>query len=117
MKSRLPKGYGGNMNDMVKRAQEMQNEMQKAQEELEAMTFTTTVGGGAVEVVVTGKKELQSLTIKPEVVDPEDIEMLEDLLAAAVNEAVRVVDEATQQGMASVTGALAGLNLPGGLGL
>lgn len=70
-----------------------------------------------VEITMTGAHEVTALKLKPEIVDPEDIEMLEDLLAAAVNEAVRVVDEATQQGMASVTGALAGLNLPGGLGL
>ncbi|EEG29817.1 DNA-binding protein, YbaB/EbfC family [[Clostridium] methylpentosum DSM 5476] len=110
MKSRLPKGYGGNMNDMVKRAQEMQNEMQKAQEELEAMTFTTTVGGGAVEVVVTGKKELQSLTIKPEVVDPEDIEMLQDLIISAVNEGMRQVEERSDEDIQRITG---GMSVPG----
>lgn len=98
------------MNDMVKRAQEMQNEMQKAQEELEAMTFTTTVGGGAVEVVVTGKKELQSLTIKPEVVDPEDIEMLQDLIISAVNEGMRQVEERSDEDIQRITG---GMSVPG----
>lgn len=110
MKSRLPKGYGGNMNDMVKRAQEMQNEMQKAQEELEEMTFTTTVGGGAVEVVVSGKKEIQSLNIKPEVVDPEDIEMLQDLIISAVNEAMRQVEERSDEDIQRITG---GMSVPG----
>mgnify|MGYP000814316788 CR=1 FL=1 len=82
-----------------------------------ASTYIVTLGGGMVEITMTGAHEVTALKLKPEIVDPEDIEMLEDLLAAAVNEAVRVVDEATQQGMSSVTGALAGLNLPGGFGL
>ena len=107
MKARLPQGYGKqNVNQLMQQAQKLQEDMKAKQEEMEAASHTVTAGGGMVEI-----------TMKPEIVDPEDIEMLEDLLAAAVNEAVRVVDEATQQGMASVTGALAGLNLPGGLGL
>ena len=118
MKARLPQGYGKqNVNQLMQQAQKLQEDMKAKQEEMEAASHTVTVGGGMVEITMTGAHEVTALKLKPEIVDPEDIEMLEDLLAAAVNEAVRVVDEATQQGMASVTGALAGLNLPGGLGL
>lgn len=118
MKARLPQGYGKqDVNQLMQQAQKLQEDMKAKQEEMEAASHTVTAGGGMVEITMTGAHEVTALKLKPEIVDPEDIEMLEDLLAAAVNEAVRVVDEATQQGMASVTGALAGLNLPGGLGL
>lgn len=114
MKSRLPKGYGGggasNMNGLMKQAQKMQEEMAKAQAELEEREFTATSGGGAVTVVVSGKKELKSLTIEPEVVDPEDIEMLQDLVLSAVNEALRQVEETSNEEMSKITG---GMNLPG----
>ena len=115
MKARLPKGMGGgpsNMQGMIKQAQKMQEEMQKAQAELEEKEYKVTVGGGAVEAVVSGKKELVSLTLKPEVVDPEDIEMLQDLILAAVNEGLRKADEMVNSQMSTITG---GLNLPGGL--
>ena len=90
MKARLPKNMAGgqNMNAMVKQAQKMQDEIVELQNEIEERDFTATVGGGAVEVVVTGKKTIKSLTIKPEVVDKDDIEMLQDLIISAVNEAV-----------------------------
>ena len=107
----------GNMANLMKQAQKMQRQMEETTKELETKEYTATAGGGAVSVTVSGKKEVTAVKLTEEVVDPDDIEMLEDLLAAAVNEAVRVVDEATQQGMSSVTGALAGLNLPGGFGL
>lgn len=114
MKSRLPKGYGGggasNMNGLMKQAQKMQEEMAKAQAELEEREFTATSGGGAVTVVVSGKKELKSLAIEPEVVDPEDIEMLQDLVLSAVNEALRQVEETSNEEMGKITG---GMNLPG----
>lgn len=110
MKSRLPKGYGGGMNDMVKRAQQMQEQMAQAQAELEATEFSTTVGGGAVAVTVTGKKEIKTLDIKPEVVDPDDIEMLQDLIIGAVNEAMRQVDEKSEEDMNKITG---GISIPG----
>ena len=114
MKSRLPKGYGGggasNMNGLMKQAQKMQEEMARAQAELEEREFTATSGGGAVTVVVSGKKELKSLTIEPEVVDPEDIEMLQDLVLSAVNEALRQVEETSNEEMRKITG---GMNLPG----
>ena len=113
MKARLPQGMGGgpsNMQGMIKQAQKMQEDMQKAQEELEAKEYTTTVGGGAVEVVVSGKKELVSLTIKPEVVDPEDVEMLQDLIISAVNEGMRQAEEDSNNRMQQITG---GMNIPG----
>ena len=92
---------------------QMQEAMNAAQTEVENRSFTASVGGGAVEAVASGKKELTSLTIKPETVDPEDVEMLQDLVVSAVNEALRQADEAMEAGMNGVTG---GLNL-GGFGL
>lgn len=92
---------------------QMQEAMNTAQEEVEARTFTASVGGGAVEAVANGKKEVVSLSIKPEAVDPEDVEMLQDLVVSAVNEALRQAGEAMDQAIDGVTG---GLNL-GGFGL
>ncbi|MDR2931888.1 MAG: YbaB/EbfC family nucleoid-associated protein, partial [Oscillospiraceae bacterium] len=100
MKARLPEGYGGgpqNMNAMIRQAQKMQEQMAEKQEELNAREFRATVGGGAVEVVMMGNKQLSSIAIKPEVVDPDDIDMLQDLVVAAVNEAYRTVDDASTQ--------------------
>ena len=95
MKARLPKGMGGgapnNMNAMIRQAQKIQEDMRKKQEELAEMDFKTTAGGGMVEVTISGKKELKELILKPEVVNPDDIEMLQDLIMAAVNEAIRTV--------------------------
>ena len=101
MKARLPKNMAGgqNMNAMVKQAQKMQDEIVELQNEIEERDFTATVGGGAVEVVVTGKKTIKSLTIKPEVVDKDDIEMLQDLIISAVNEAVNNVEQTTEEEM------------------
>ena len=116
MKARLPQGMGkgpGNMQSMIKQAQKMQEDMQKAQAELEVQEFSATSGGGAVKATVSGKKEITSLTISPEAVDPEDVEMLQDLVISAVNEALRQADEAMEQSMGAVTG---GLNL-GSFGL
>ena len=116
MKARLPQGYGkgsGNLAGMMKQAQKMQEDMTALQAELETTEYEATVGGGAVTAVVTGKKELKSLSIKPEVVDPEDIEMLQDLIVAAVNEAYRLADSESQNAMSKLTGGLGGL---GGLG-
>ena len=113
MKARLPQGYGkgsGNLAGMMKQAQKMQEDMTALQAELETTEYEATVGGGAVTAVVTGKKELKSLSIKPEVVDPEDIEMLEDLIAAAVNSATAAVDKDSEEEMSKMTG---GLNIPG----
>ena len=116
MKARLPKGMGGgpqNMQSMIKQAQKMQEEMEKTQEELNEREYTTSAGGGMVECTINGKKELTALTIKPDVVDPEDVEMLQDLVISAVNEALRQAEEAMSSSMNALTG---GLNIPG-LGL
>ena len=105
-------GGMGNMNNMMKQAQKMQREMMKLQEEIEQRTVEASAGGGAVTVVVSGKKDVKSIIIKPEVVDPDDIEMLQDLVMAAINEAIRQADEMVAKEMSKLTG---GLNLPGGL--
>ncbi len=114
MRARLPEGYANrgasNMNQMIKQAQKMQEEMAKKQEEIEQREFTASSGGGAVEVVMSGKRELKAVNLKPEVVDPEDMEMLQDLIIAAVNEVIKQVDETTSAEMEQVTG---GLNIPG----
>ncbi|MGN1422380.1 MAG: YbaB/EbfC family nucleoid-associated protein, partial [Oscillospiraceae bacterium] len=96
MKARLPREYQNstpNMNQMVKKAQKMQEDIAKVQEELETKEFTKQVGGGALELVMTGDKQLKSVTLKPEVVDPEDIEMLQDLIISGVNEILKEVDD------------------------
>ena len=111
----FPGGMGmpGNMNNLMKQAQRMQRQMEEGQKELEVKEFSAKSGGGAVEAVVNGKKELVKLTISEEAVDPEDVEMLQDLVVSAVNEALRQADEAMEKGMADITG---GLNL-GAFGL
>lgn len=98
---------------MQQKIMKMQQDMAKAQEEVEQAQFTASVGGGVVTAVVSGKKELTSLTIKPDAVDPEDVEMLQDLVISAVNEALRQADDAMSSSMNALTG---GLNIPG-LGL
>ncbi len=107
-------GGGGmpDMNSMMKQAQQMQKKMAELQEELEGREFEATAGGGAVNVVVSGKKEIKAIKIKPEVVDPDDVEMLEDLVIAAVNEALRTADETVNQEMGKLTG---GMGMPPGL--
>ena len=99
-------GYGGGMNqaNMIKQAQKMQEELRRMQEEIENSGVEATAGGGVVKAAVNGKHELTALTIDPEAVDPEDVEMLQDLVIAAVNEALRKVDEASSSGMSKLTG-------------
>ena len=99
-------GYGGGMNqaNMIKQAQKMQEELRRMQEEIENSVFEATAGGGVGKAAVNGKHELTALTIDPEAVDPEDVEMLQDLVIAAVNEALRKVDEASSSGMSKLTG-------------
>ena len=109
-KSRIPMGMGGNMNNMIKQAQKMQQNMLKMQEEIEQSEFEATAGGGAVCVKMSGKKELSEVKIKPEAVDPDDVEMLEDLILTAVNDVIKQVDNASASKMSSITG---GLNIPG----
>lgn len=99
-----------NMNKLMKQAQQMQAKMAKMQEELEEKTMEVTAGGGAIKVVVNGKQELLDIKIDPDVVDPEDVEMLEDLVLAAVNEAMRKVQDMLSQEMSKLTG---GMNIPG----
>ncbi|MBE6047966.1 MAG: YbaB/EbfC family nucleoid-associated protein [Clostridium sp.] len=101
---------GGNMNNLMKQAQMLQKQMQEAQKEIEAAEFEASVGGGAVSVKVNGKKEVLAVSIKPEVVDEDDVEMLEDLVLSAVNEALRKADENTANKMGKLTG---GMNMPG----
>ena len=104
-------GFGGmNMNNLMKQAKKMQEEMQKSQEELSSKEFDATAGGGAISVKVTGEKVIKEIKIKPDVVDPDDVEMLEDLVLSAVNEALKKAEEASSNQMGKLTG---GLNIPG----
>ena len=106
-------GYGGgmpaNMNNLMKQAQKMQRQMEDAAKELEEKQFTAKAGGGAVEVTVSGKREIVSVKLAEEVVDPDDIEMLEDLIVAAENEALRQVEQESANSMSKLTGGLGGL--------
>ncbi len=102
-------GMGGNMNNMIRQAQKMQQDMMKAQEELESKTYEAAAGGGVVSATVSGKKELVRVAIDPEAVDPDDVEMLQDLIVAAVNEALRKASDDAASQMSRLTG---GLNLP-----
>ena len=111
------KGFSGsgmnqnkNMNSMLKQAQKMQEEMERVQAECETKTVEAAAGGGAVSVVVNGKKELESIVIKPEAVDPEDVETLQDLIMVAVNEGIKKADDMLVEEMGAITG---GLNIPG----
>ena len=110
----MPKGFGGgmpgNMNNLVKQAQKMQQKVAQMQEELEARMLEVTSGGGAVRIVVTGGKKIESIELSKDVVDPDDVEMLQDLLLTAVNEALRQADEMVSREMGS-------LGLPGMPGL
>ena len=100
-----------NMQGMMKKVQKMQQDMLKMQEELKNRTVEATAGGGAVTVVVTGRKTVEKVTIAPSAVDPEDVEMLEDLVTTAINEAMRKVDEMTEKEMGKITG---GMKTPAG---
>jgi len=98
----------GNMNNLMKQAQRMQRQMEESQKEMETKEFTAKAGGGAVSVTVNGSKEVKAVTIAQEVVDPDDVEMLQDLIIAAMNEALSQVDEANQAVMSKMTGGLGG---------
>ena len=104
----FPGGMPGNMSNLMKQAQRMQRQMEESQKELETKEFVAKAGGGAVEVTVTGQKEIAKVKLSEEVVDPEDIEMLEDLVMAAANEALRMADEANAEVMSKMTGGLGG---------
>lgn len=101
-------GMPGNMGNLLKQAQKMQRQMEEAQKSLEDESVTATAGGGAVEVTVSGKKELTGIKISPEAVDPDDVEMLEDLIVAAVNEGLRKMEELSQERMSKITGGIGG---------
>lgn len=101
-------GMPGNMNNLMKQAQRMQRQMEESQKEMETKEFSATAGGGAVEVVVSGKKEVVRVVLAEEVVDPEDIEMLQDLIVAATNEALRNAEEANAEVMNKMTGGMGG---------
>ncbi|MDK2920019.1 MAG: nucleoid-associated protein EbfC [Candidatus Petromonas sp.] len=103
-------GMPGNMNNMLKQVQKMQKQMEKVQAEIEEKEVEATAGGGAITVKVNGKRELLDIEIKPEVVDPDDVEMLQDLIVAAVNEAMRKAEEMASKEMGKITG---GMNIPG----
>ena len=113
MKVRLPQGMGGgpaNMQSMLKQAQKMQEDMAAMQAELEEREYEVCAGGGVVNVKINGKKEIISVNIAPEVVDPDDIETLEDLIVAAMNEAIKKVETVSQDEMSKITGSM---SLPG----
>lgn len=114
MKARLPKGYGSgganNIQQLARQAQKIQDDMEAASAELESKEYEAAAGGGAVKVTVTGKLELTKVEIQPEVVDPEDVEMLADLVMAATNEAIRAATKEKEEKMDAISG---GLNIPG----
>lgn len=109
----FPGGMPGNMNNLMKQAQKMQKQMEETTKELETKEYSATAGGGAVTVTVSGKKEVVAVKLLKEVVDPDDVEMLEDLIIAATNEAYRQMETANNEAMSKLTGGLGGLG--GGL--
>ena len=111
MKAMVPKGPS--MNEMLKQAQKMQEDMQKKQAELEEKEYEVSAGGGVVKVKINGRREVLNIDIAPEIVDPEDIETLSDILVAAVNEAIKKVNADSDAEMGKVTGALGGMGFPG----
>ena len=113
MKARIPKGVGGgpqNMNAMIRQAQKLQEDMATLQEDLDSREYDVSAGGGMVSVKITGSKEILDIQIKPEIVDPDDIETLQDILVAAVNEAIKRVEDTNSAEMAKITG---NVGLPG----
>ena len=108
MKANVPKGMGGpqNMNAMIRQAQKMQEDMAALQEDLDAREYDISAGGGVVGVKINGKKEILSIDIQPEIVDPDDIETLSDILVAAVNEAIKRVEETNNAEMSKLTGSV-----------
>ena len=112
MRANIPKGMGGmgNMQSMIRQAQKMQEDMAAKQEELNAREYDVSAGGGVVNVKINGKKEILSIDLKPEIVDPDDIETLSDILVAAMNEAIKRVEETNNAELSEITGPM---NLPG----
>ena len=115
MRANIPRGMGGgpqNMNAMLKQAQKMQEDMAALQEDLDNREYDVSAGGGVVGVKINGKKEILAIDIKPEIVDPDDIETLSDILVAAVNEAIKRVEDTNSAEMAKITGSM-GMGMPG----
>ena len=110
MKCRIPNSGGGNRNDMIRQVQKMQEDMANLQADLEAREYTATAGGGMVSVTVDGKHLVKQISINPDIVDPEEPEMLEDLIISAVNSAVKTATDTSNSEMEKITG---GLNIPG----
>ena len=113
MRANIPKGMGGgpqNMNAMIRQAQKMQEDMAALQEELDGREYDISAGGGVVAVKINGKKEILSIDIQPEIVDPDDIETLSDILVAAVNEAIKRVEDTNSAELNKITGSM---NMPG----
>ncbi|MBQ2735568.1 MAG: YbaB/EbfC family nucleoid-associated protein [Clostridia bacterium] len=113
MRANIPKGMGGgmgNMQSMIRQAQKMQEDMAAKQEELNAREYDVSAGGGVVTVKINGKKEILSINLEPEIVDPDDIETLSDILVAAVNEAIKRVEDTNSEELGQITGPM---NLPG----
>ena len=104
----MPGGMPGNMNNLMKQAQRMQRQMEESQKELETKEFTAKAGGGAVEVTIFGNKTIKSITISPDAVDPDDVEMLQDMIVAAINEAMKQADDESGAMMNRMTGGLGG---------
>ena len=116
MRANIPKGMGGgpqNMNAMLRQAQKMQEEMEALQADLDEREYDVSAGGGVVNVKINGKKEILSIGIEPEIVDPDDIETLSDILVAAVNEAIKRVDDTNNAEMSKITGSLGMPGMPG----
>ena len=105
----FPGGMPGNMNNIMKQAQKMQKQREEATKELQEKEVTSSAGGGVVEVTVSGNREVTKVKIDPEAVDPDDVEMLEDLIMAATNEALRQIEEISAQSMSKITGGLGGM--------
>ena len=110
MRANYPKGGPQNMNNMMKQVQKMQEDMVTLQEDLDAREYKTSAGGGMVTVKINGKHEVLAIDIKPEIVDPDDIETLSDVIIAAVNEAIKKADAVRESEMSKITG---GINMPG----
>ena len=118
MKVRLPKGMGGgptDMNSLMRQAQKMQEDMAALQEDLDSRQYEVAAGGGAVKIKINGKLEVSSVELDPDVVDPDDVETLQDILTAAMNEAIRKVNDTNSEEMGKITGSLnmGGLGMPG----
>ena len=116
MKANIPKGMGGgpqNMQAMLRQAQKMQEDMAAKQEELNAREYDVSAGGGVVNVKINGKREILAIDLKPEIVDPDDIETLSDILVAGINQAIKQVEDTSAAEMEQITGTLGALGLPG----